>query len=93
MNVWVGTSGYSHRDWAGSFYPAGTRPYRMLAYHPRHFPLVELNFTFYRPTTPEMLGRIADAGLGDLIWEAAILPGRRRPALQRAGPGAILPLP
>ena len=92
MKVWVGTSGYSYPDWVGPFYPEGTRPNRMLSYYARQFPLVELNFTFYRPTTPEMLGRIADAGLGDLIWEAAFPPGGRRPAPRRAGPRAILPL-
>jgi uncharacterized protein YecE (DUF72 family) len=32
----------------------------MLAYYARHFPLVELNFTFYRPPTPEMLARLAE---------------------------------
>ncbi len=24
--VWIGTSGYSYRDWVGPFYPPGTRP-------------------------------------------------------------------
>jgi uncharacterized protein YecE (DUF72 family) len=60
MEVWIGTSGYSYTDWAGSFYPAGTRPSQMLGHYARHFPLVELNFTFYRPPTPDMLLRIAD---------------------------------
>jgi uncharacterized protein YecE (DUF72 family) len=32
----------------------------MLAHYARHFPLVELNFTFYRPPTPEMLAKLAD---------------------------------
>jgi uncharacterized protein YecE (DUF72 family) len=59
MDVWIGTSGYSYRDWVGGFYPAGTRPNQMLAYYARRFPIVELNFTFYRPPTPEMLGKLA----------------------------------
>src|SRR5437868_14409235 len=59
MHVWVGTSGYSYPDWVGDFYPAGTRPGKMLAYYSRVFPLVELNFTFYRTPTPEMLARLA----------------------------------
>jgi uncharacterized protein YecE (DUF72 family) len=59
MHVWVGTSGYSYPDWVGSFYPPGTRSSRMLAHYCRHFPLVELNFTFYRPPTALMLTRIA----------------------------------
>jgi uncharacterized protein YecE (DUF72 family) len=60
MNVWVGTSGYSYPDWVGPFYPEGTRPNRMLSYYAHQFPLVELNFTFYRPPTPPMLACLAD---------------------------------
>src|SRR5579875_3451776 len=60
MNVWIGTSGYSYPDWVGVFYPPGTRPDRMLPYYCCVFPLVELNFTFYRPPTPAMLARLAD---------------------------------
>jgi uncharacterized protein YecE (DUF72 family) len=59
MDVWIGTSGYSYPDWVGSFYPAGTRLQRMLAYYCRVFPLVELNFTYYRPPTAKMLTRLA----------------------------------
>jgi uncharacterized protein YecE (DUF72 family) len=32
----------------------------MLAYYCQHFPLVELNFTFYRPPTPALLARLAE---------------------------------
>jgi len=60
MQFWLGTSGYSYPDWVGGFYPPGTRPAGMLAHYVRHFPLVELNFTFYRLPTPAMLARLAD---------------------------------
>ena len=60
MQVWIGTSGYSYPDWVGSFYPAGTRPQRMLSHYCRVFPLVELNFTYYRPPTSEMLTLIVE---------------------------------
>ncbi|HMC63826.1 MAG TPA: DUF72 domain-containing protein [Gemmataceae bacterium] len=60
MQVWIGTSGYSYSDWVGSFYPSGTRPGRMLAHYCETFPLVELNFTFYRPPTGGQLARLAD---------------------------------
>jgi uncharacterized protein YecE (DUF72 family) len=59
MQIWIGTSGYSYPDWVGPFYPPGTRGGRMLAHYSRLFPLVELNFTFYRPPTAPMLERIA----------------------------------
>lgn len=60
MRVWVGTSGYSYPHWVGDFYPHGTRPGQMLNFYCRHFPLVELNFTFYRPPTRSMLLKLAD---------------------------------
>jgi uncharacterized protein YecE (DUF72 family) len=60
MYVWIGTSGYSYTDWVGDFYPEGTRPERMLGYYARHFPLVELNFTFYRSPTRANLVRLAE---------------------------------
>jgi uncharacterized protein YecE (DUF72 family) len=60
MPIWIGTSGYSYADWVGPFYPPGTRSERMLAYYTRLFPLVELNFTFYRLPTPANLARLAE---------------------------------
>jgi uncharacterized protein YecE (DUF72 family) len=58
MQVWVGTSGYAYGDWVGDFYPRQTPAGRMLPEYARHFPLVELNYTFYRLPTPEELVRL-----------------------------------
>src|SRR5437773_2070177 len=60
MDIWLGTSGYSYPDWIGDFYPAGLRSERMLAWYSRQFPLVELNFTFYRTPTASMLAKLAE---------------------------------
>jgi uncharacterized protein YecE (DUF72 family) len=60
MQVWIGTSGYSYPDWVGDFYPRGTRPAAMLPYYTRHFPVVELNYTFYRPPTVSALASLAE---------------------------------
>jgi uncharacterized protein YecE (DUF72 family) len=60
MQIWIGTSGYSYPDWVGPFYPPGTRPGQLLAHYCRHFPLVELNFTFYRLPTAAMLTRLVE---------------------------------
>jgi uncharacterized protein YecE (DUF72 family) len=52
MRFLVGTSGYSYKEWKGSFYPADMSEAGMLPYYAQHFPAVELNNTFYRmPTT------------------------------------------
>jgi uncharacterized protein YecE (DUF72 family) len=60
MQIWIGTSGYSYPDWVGPFYPPGTRPGRLLAHYARYFPLVELNFTFYRMPTARTLAGLAE---------------------------------
>lgn len=52
----IGTSGYYYRDWVGNFYPDKTKKEEMLALYARHFPAVELNFTYYgipKPSTFE----------------------------------------
>jgi uncharacterized protein YecE (DUF72 family) len=59
MEVWIGTSGYSYADWVGEWYPRGTPAKRMLAHYARQFPVTELNFTYYRMPTAEMLARQA----------------------------------
>jgi uncharacterized protein YecE (DUF72 family) len=60
MDIWIGTSGYSYPSWVGDFYLKGTKPRQMLSLYSHEFPLVELNFTFYRPPTAAMLARQAD---------------------------------
>ncbi|MGZ3503763.1 MAG: DUF72 domain-containing protein [Vulcanimicrobiaceae bacterium] len=45
--IYVGTSGYSYKDWIGPFYPRGIKPNQMLEYYARHFPCVEVNATYY----------------------------------------------
>jgi uncharacterized protein YecE (DUF72 family) len=53
MNVYVGTSGYSYKEWKGSFYPEDLSAKRMLAYYGERFRTVEINNTFYRmPKVP-----------------------------------------
>jgi uncharacterized protein YecE (DUF72 family) len=48
MRVLVGTSGFSYKEWVGTFYPAKTKASDMLAYYASQLPVVELNNTFYR---------------------------------------------
>lgn len=44
----IGTSGFSFPDWVGPFYPAGTSQREMFTYYVKQFPMVELDFTYYR---------------------------------------------
>jgi uncharacterized protein YecE (DUF72 family) len=48
MRVLVGTSGYSYKEWKGSFYPGDLPAAKMLAFYASHFDTVEINNTFYR---------------------------------------------
>ncbi|HEV8094248.1 MAG TPA: DUF72 domain-containing protein [Burkholderiales bacterium] len=44
----AGASGYSFKEWKGSFYPEDIKPDAMLAYYAARLPTVEINNTFYR---------------------------------------------
>lgn len=55
MTLYVGTSGYSYKEWKGSFYPEKTAPKDMLAYYASRLHAVELNNTFYRMPQPSMI--------------------------------------
>jgi uncharacterized protein YecE (DUF72 family) len=46
--IWIGTSGWVYKQWAGNFYPKGWPRKDELSYYVRHFPTVEINATFYR---------------------------------------------
>jgi uncharacterized protein YecE (DUF72 family) len=59
VSVWIGTSGFSYPEWIGPFYPKGTGAGAMLPYYARQFPLIELNYTYYRLPTAAQLTRLA----------------------------------
>ncbi len=48
MKLWVGTSGYSYKEWKGSFYPEDLPDKKMLSFYSSRLPAVEINNTFYR---------------------------------------------
>src|SRR5258708_23642742 len=48
MRFFVGTSGYSYKEWKGSFYPEKLPQKEMLSYYAQRFCTVEINSTFYR---------------------------------------------
>jgi uncharacterized protein YecE (DUF72 family) len=67
LNVLVGTSGYSYKEWKGRFYPADQKDAGMLRFYAERFPTVEINNTFYRMPSPELLAR----------WESEVPAGFR----------------
>src|SRR5688572_24058401 len=48
MNLYVGTSGYSYKEWKGTFYPEKLKADQMLRFYGERFRTVEINNTFYR---------------------------------------------
>ena len=48
MNFFVGTSGYSYKEWKGGFYPEKLPAKKMLGYYAQKFSTVEINSTFRR---------------------------------------------
>jgi uncharacterized protein YecE (DUF72 family) len=53
----AGTSGYSYKEWLGSFYPEKLPANAMLRYYAERFATVEINNTFYRMPDESVLAR------------------------------------
>jgi uncharacterized protein YecE (DUF72 family) len=47
MQIFIGTSGYSYKEWKGKFYPAKIPPQEMLRFYGERLTAVEINNTFY----------------------------------------------
>ena len=60
MNVLVGTSGWSYKEWKGSFYPPKIPAEEMLRFYAGHFPTVEVNNSFYRIPAERVLAGWAE---------------------------------
>ncbi|MEJ2153413.1 MAG: DUF72 domain-containing protein, partial [Gemmatimonadota bacterium] len=60
VRVWAGTSGYSYKEWKGSFYPEDLANDEMLGHYAGQLPAVEINNTFYRMPTEKLLARWAE---------------------------------
>jgi len=61
MNFYVGTSGYSYKEWKGTFYPPKLPAAQMLSYYGTQFKTVEINYTFKRLPTLAVLQTWAGA--------------------------------
>jgi uncharacterized protein YecE (DUF72 family) len=60
MNIRVGTSGWSYKEWKGSFYPPKMPAEEMLRFYAGHFPTVEVNNSFYRIPSESVLAGWAE---------------------------------
>jgi uncharacterized protein YecE (DUF72 family) len=60
MRILVGTSGWSYKEWKGSFYPPKLPAEEMLRFYAGRFPTVEVNNSFYRIPAERVLATWAE---------------------------------
>jgi uncharacterized protein YecE (DUF72 family) len=60
VNIRIGTSGFSYKEWKGSFYPEDIAASDMLRFYAGKFSTVEINNTFYRMPTAAVLSGWAE---------------------------------
>jgi len=60
MNLYVGTSGYSYKEWKGPFYPEKMPDGDLLKFYGDKFRTVEINNTFYRMPKTAVLEKWAE---------------------------------
>jgi uncharacterized protein YecE (DUF72 family) len=60
VDYYIGTMGFSYRDWAGPFYPRGLSASDYLSYYGRMFNAVEIDSTFYGTPRRDALIRWRD---------------------------------
>jgi uncharacterized protein YecE (DUF72 family) len=53
--IFIGTSGWTYDDWQGHFYPEKVRGADRLSFYAQRFNTVEVNATFYRLPTGNMV--------------------------------------
>jgi uncharacterized protein YecE (DUF72 family) len=73
--LFAGASGYSFKEWCGTFYPDKMKPDAMLGWYAERLPAVEINNTFYRMPATEVLQRWAQTAPPDFRF--AIKASRR----------------
>jgi len=66
MSHWyLGTIGYSYKDWVGSFYPTGMTQHAYLPYYSKVFNSVELDTTFHSIPRPSIVQSWTDTSPAD----------------------------
>jgi len=68
MSIFIGCSGWSYDDWVGRFYPYELKDerWRWFSFYSEFFPAVEVNSSFYKPPTQQIittwLDKVKDLG-------------------------------
>src|SRR4051812_32784562 len=64
----IGISGWSYRNWRGSFYPLTLPSRRYLEFYAQHFPTTELNSSFYYLPRPQTYQQWAEQAPPNFIF-------------------------
>ena len=80
MQWFAGTSGYSYKEWKGSFYPEKIKPADMLEYYGTRLRSVEINNTFYRLPRRNVLEGWASKTGEEFPYESVVSPSPSEPA-------------
>jgi uncharacterized protein YecE (DUF72 family) len=84
--VYIGTSGWSYKGWAKTFYPPDLPASRQLAYYATKFSTVEINRTFYRLPTQKTFDEWSAAAPENFLY--SIKGSRAVTHFKRLRPGA-----
>ncbi|MGE5893835.1 MAG: DUF72 domain-containing protein [bacterium] len=68
MKIYIGTSGYSYKEWKGKFYPEKISPKEMLRFYSERLTTVEINNTFYHMPAESVLRSWAEQVGNDFIF-------------------------
>ena len=81
----AGASGYSFKEWKGTFYPENMKAEDMLAWYGERLPTVEINSSFYRMPKTTVLENWAGTTPEGLTQELAANTAFWRPIVQATG--------
>ena len=70
MKYYIGCSGFYNKDWKGDFYPKGLSQSKWFEHYCTQFNSLELNTTFYRFPTVDMLQKWYDRSPSDFKFSA-----------------------
>jgi uncharacterized protein YecE (DUF72 family) len=68
MKIYVGTSGFAHKEWKGRFYPEKLSPKDMLRFYAERLKTVEINNTFYHMPKESVLTSWAEQVPDDFVF-------------------------
>lgn len=68
MKIYAGTSGYSYKEWKGTFYPEKISPREMLHFYSERLNAVEINNTFYHMPRESVLTSWAEQVYPDFVF-------------------------